>query len=70
MRYVLVTGAIAEVIKRELVVGGRKSADGDTVLFVESGGWYVGIGNFSFYVGESEPKLKKGDRVKIVLELI
>ncbi len=67
MKYVWVV-KVDEVVKRELIVGGKKTSDGDAVLFVESAGWYIRIGNLSFCVGDDEPPFKKDDLVKITLE--
>lgn len=59
---------ISKVEERSVTISGRKAADGNAELQVESAGWYVHLGTLSIYVGEEEPGFKKGQRVKLTLE--
>jgi hypothetical protein len=59
---------VDEVTEREMVVCGRKDASGNSVLVVESAGWYIRMGNVSFCVGPDEPSIKKGDLIRVTLE--
>ena len=59
---------VTEVNERTVTVSGSKSADGTSMLKIESAGWYVRLGNISLYVGEERPKFDKGDKVIITLE--
>jgi hypothetical protein len=65
---ILWTTVVDDVAKRTLTVGGRVAADGRTELLVEDAGWYIRLGNVSFYVGSERPPFDKGDRVRIVIE--
>lgn len=66
-RYIM-RGEITGIVKKELTVGGRKSADGTAELFTEDAGWHIVIGNLSFHVGDEEPPFKKGQNVRIIIE--
>lgn len=61
---------VTDVSERTLTVAGRRSVDGKAELITESGGWYIQLGNTSWYAGESKPPFEKGDTVRITLERV
>jgi hypothetical protein len=70
VRYVF-TDRVVKVEEKQFTVGGRRTADGKAELFMESAGWHVTFGTMmSFYVGDIEPALQAGDKVRISIEKI
>lgn len=61
---------VTDVSERTLTVAGRRSVDGKSELITESGGWYIRLGNTSWYAGETKPPFEKGDTVRITLEKV
>lgn len=68
-RYVWHKVRVVDVVNRELIVGGKKSADGKAELFMEPAGWVIVLeGGMSINVGHEQPTIKKGQRVTLTLQ--
>ncbi len=58
---------VSEVFERKLKKHVR--GVGDNAIFeTHSDGWYIQFGFTTVYVGKDQPKIKQGDRVKIIIE--
>jgi hypothetical protein len=70
VRYVFVDH-VFKVEEKQFNVGGKKLVNGEAELFVQSGGWWLTLCNLmSIHIGNDQPTLKVGDKVRITIEKI
>jgi hypothetical protein len=62
---------IDAIEEREVVVSGRKAADGKEAELVRaSEGWWITCGLISYNVGMEKPPFTKGDKIKHTMEKV